>query len=78
MAIIESFIQSGQDFLGKKMQSQVRSPTLYAQLFSKSATDAGVHVLQLLDVVGAAAATTTTRSSSSSSLPISLKKPNHH
>ena len=32
---IESLIQLAQDFLGKKMQSQLRSPTLYVQLSRK-------------------------------------------
>ena len=32
---IESLIQLTQDFLGKKMQSQLRSPTLYVQLSRK-------------------------------------------
>ena len=62
---IKSLIQSAEDFLGKKVQGAVITvPATFTgaqrTALEKAATDAGVHVLQLLDEAGAAAATTTT------------------
>ncbi|KAH9828980.1 actin-like ATPase domain-containing protein [Rhodofomes roseus] len=62
---LKSLVQSAEDFLGRKVQGAVISvPTWFDSIqrnaLQKAAEDAGIRVLQLLEVAGAAALITTT------------------
>ncbi|GLB39791.1 putative hsp70 protein [Lyophyllum shimeji] len=61
---LASLVESAENFLGKKgLGAVITVPTAFTEAqkdaLEKAATDAGVHVLQLLDEAGAAAVTTT-------------------